>query len=373
MKRDGTFNPYLHGARGLFSAMVFVYHVYESRLPTFAAVKGSPLEIYLLDSMKFGVELFFGISGLVIIGALTRASSPASFAWDRVTRIFPALWASILIATLMLYFGGRPLPPFGLWAANFLAPPPFFDVPLVHPAAWSLGYEFTFYIICALIWTLRGAGIRSWQWIAVLAGTMLVILFPRCILMAAGVLIAAALPRPAWMDRLANYPFAMLMIFLLAWRGINLIAHDTMRYMSPLAADFGDWLDLIPAILAAGLIGWIALLGIEQGRGWLGRFLTLPFMQWMGTISYSFYLWHPLCMAIVKLAMHKLGLVDTIGPWSQVCFFILALGPALLVAQWSQILLEQRASRWLRRLTKRKPQIEPLIPPVTSVGDGETL
>ncbi|MBB5685760.1 acyltransferase family protein [Sphingobium boeckii] len=355
MKPGAVFNPNVHGARGLFSAMVFVYHVYHSKLPTFAAVQGSLLEIWLLDSMKFGVELFFGISGLVIVGALTRAPSAAAFAWDRIARIFPALWASLLVFTAMRYWGGLPLPSFGLWAANFLAPPPFFSVPMVHPAAWSLGYEFTFYMLCALLWAVRGPNVRSWRWIAVITGTLLVILFPRGILMAAGVIIAAKLPRPAWMGRLARYPGVMLLIFLMAWRALDMAAHGKMRLMSPLHADFLEWLNLAPLIYITGVIGGIGLLGVEQGRGFTSHILRMRLMQWLGTISYSFYLWHPACMAIVKLAMHKSGLVEMIGPWSQIVFFILALGPSLVVSHVSQIVLEQRVTRWLRKLGHKRP------------------
>ena len=32
---SARFNPYVHGARGLFCLMVFVYHVVHSGLPTF--------------------------------------------------------------------------------------------------------------------------------------------------------------------------------------------------------------------------------------------------------------------------------------------------------------------------------------------------
>ncbi|ARS26154.1 acyltransferase family protein [Sphingomonas sp. KC8] len=345
-----SFNPYVHGARGLFSAMVFVYHVYHSGLPTLPIVRGSFLETIILDSMKFGVELFFGISGFVIVGALARTASMKAFLWDRIARIYPTLWASLLAITLMALVAGRPLPPMGDWIANFVTPPPFFDIPMVHPAAWSLGYEMTFYALCAAAWWMRGQGIRWWLWIAGAAGATLMILFPRSILMAAGVMIAAGLARPLWMDRLARYPLPMLLLFLLAWRMIDMAAGGRIRLMSPLHADFGQWIMLLPAILISGIIGGIALLGIERGHGAIGRTLRSPAMQWLGTISYSFYLWHPICMAVVKFGLTRGGFIDHLGMWSQAVFFILSLPVALILSHWSQIWLENHATRWLRGL-----------------------
>ena len=70
-----AFNPYLHGARGLFALMIVVFHVVNSGLPTFGLVShGWPL--LAQRSLEFGVELFFGISGIVIFGALQRARGP---------------------------------------------------------------------------------------------------------------------------------------------------------------------------------------------------------------------------------------------------------------------------------------------------------
>ncbi|MHB8286435.1 MAG: hypothetical protein ACYDD1_17425, partial [Caulobacteraceae bacterium] len=74
-----SFNPYLHGARGLFASMIVVFHVVNSRLPTYPALShGWPL--FMARSLEHGVELFFGISGIVIFGALERARSPLLFA-----------------------------------------------------------------------------------------------------------------------------------------------------------------------------------------------------------------------------------------------------------------------------------------------------
>jgi len=344
-----AFNPGVHGARGVFSAMVFVYHVYNSGLSGLSAVRGTTYETIFLDSMKFGVELFFGISGLVMVGALHRSPSTGAFVWDRVTRILPTLWVTLLTITAMVLVAGRALPSPGDWLANFLAPPPMFDVPMLHPAAWSLGYEFTFYGLCALAWAMRRAGVRRWLWLASALGAVLIVLYPRAILMAFGVIIAAALPLPKWAERLARHPFAMLALYLVAWRLIDMAADNRIRLASPLHMDLMTWAALAPLILGAGVIGGIVLLGIARGHGLFGRFLRLSTVQWLGTISYSFYLWHPICMAAVKHALLVSGAAEALGDGARIAFALLALPPSLFISHWSQRLLEDRLTRRLRR------------------------
>lgn len=350
---SGGFNPYVHGARGLFSAMVYLYHVHNSGLPTFGAFSGTAGD-FLFGSFKFGVELFFAISGIVIVGALARAPSIGGFAWDRVARILPTLWASLLVIIVLSLIAGRHLPlPLPL-LANFFTPPPMFDVPMVHPAAWSLGYEMTFYMLCAAAWALRARGVRAWLFIAIGAGAVLVLFFPRALLIPAGVMIAAGLARPAWVDRLARHPMLMTLLFLVTWRAVDLTASRGVFLLNPLAIDPGEWLRLLPFMLVAGLIGGASILGIVQGNGLMGRLLQRPTMQWLGTISYSFYLWHPVCMAAVKASMQGSGLVQWLGPWSQIAFLLLCLPVSLAISWWSQQTLEVRVTRWLRGLGKRK-------------------
>lgn len=347
-------NPNVHGARGLFSAAVFVFHIVNSGLPTFAWMANSWLETYFFESLKFGVELFFGISGYVIVGALARAPSLRAFAWDRVTRIYPVLWASLLVITLLAAIAGRWQPSLGDWLLNFAAPPPFIHVPQINPAAWSLGYEMTFYALCAAAWWLRSLGVRWWLGIAIVVGVIMVALFPRAILMGAGVAIAAnRLDGSRW-QWLGRFPFISLIAFLILWRTIELFWGTPMFYVSPIRLPLGQWLTMVPAIMAVAVLGTMALKGIVDGRGPFCAFLRTRPMLWLGTISYSFYLWHPVVMAGVKQAMGKFGVVAHAGPASQLVFGLIAIVPTLVVSHYSQVYMEAKLTRWLRRRVEKK-------------------
>jgi peptidoglycan/LPS O-acetylase OafA/YrhL len=345
-----TFNPAVHGARGLFAIMVFVYHVVNSDLATFAFVKNTVFETYFLRSFKFGVELFFGISGFVIVGALARAPSVRSFLWDRVTRIYPLLWTTLIAISMVSITVGHWMPPFTDWLLNFLALPPFFPLPQVNPAAWSLGYEITFYTLCALCWALRKRGGHTWLVVAIAAGTILIILFPRAALMPAGILAATALAASPIIKRFASSPGFLLLAFLIGWRFLDLASGGDIAMMTPLEQPYAVWMMLSFPAVAIGLIGSLTMIGIVNGDGFLGTVLRTRSLQWLGTISYSLYLWHPVVMGGLKAALTKIGAFDAVGPGAQLLFATVSLLPSLIVAHYSQRWIELRLTRALRRI-----------------------
>jgi peptidoglycan/LPS O-acetylase OafA/YrhL len=299
------------------------------------------------------VELFFGISGMVIVAALPRAKSLSTFAWDRFTRIYPVLWITLIVIIGLSIAAHDPrkvlTSPIGV-AANFLTPPPFFRISLLNPAAWSLGYELTFYLLCGIAWAFRPRAPRLWLPAAILVGIALTILFPRGILIGAGALIANGLLNWAPVKRAAAFPSLALVGFLSTWAFLNTLTPDGIMYFSPVLVPFVVWVRLLPLLLLGFLFGSVALLGISEGRGVLSRFLRTRPMLWAGTVSYSFYLWHPVVMGVVKNIMYRTGIVSTVGGWSQLVFAVLALPVSLVLAHFSQIWVEGRLTRWLRGL-----------------------
>ncbi|TOO76409.1 acyltransferase, partial [Vibrio parahaemolyticus] len=57
---------------------------------------------------KYGVQLFFIISGFVIFMSLERVKKPLDFIASRFTRLFPAYWIALIITTLVVYSFGLP-------------------------------------------------------------------------------------------------------------------------------------------------------------------------------------------------------------------------------------------------------------------------
>lgn len=359
-------NPNVHGARGLFAAAIYVFHIVNSGLATYPLL-ALPIAQFLQRTTEFGVELFFCISGFVIAGTLRRASNPRAFLADRAIRIYPTLWVTIVVIvglgliTRAHGYEGWTIPDILFWLpANLLALPGVFDWPIFHPAAWSLSYEMAFYVACATGWWVISRGGRDALWPMLPIAIVAVALYPRALLFVAGILVAEGVLDSRRICWLANWPILMLAIFLLTWRGIQgLTPGDVTR--TTLFEWASDW--RLPLAVIAFTAATLGFAGLARGIGPLGRLLRCPILQYLGTISYSFYLWHPIAMAGVKYEMTRSGLSAAAGWNAQLVFFALALPPSLVAAHISQHLLEHAVGvRLRRRLHHPAPLIERAAP-----------
>src|SRR5579864_3242300 len=92
------FNAALNGFRGFCALSVFLFHLGSAGVvswPRGSAVKDAVA--YLWVSLAYGVEMFFMISGFVILGSLLRHSTLRGFLQDRFIRIYSA-WVPALMA-----------------------------------------------------------------------------------------------------------------------------------------------------------------------------------------------------------------------------------------------------------------------------------
>ena len=351
------FNPYVHGARGLFAAAIFVFHVVNSKLDTWPILQ-TWFANFLLRTTEYGVELFFCISGYVIVGALRRARSPGSFLEDRAIRIYPVLSVTIFFicaaGTAMGThgFGSTNLLQFVLLLpANLLALPGLLPIELFHPAAWSLSYEMAFYVACAAGWWLITSGGRRVLYLAVPIAALLLAAFPRALFLLSGVIVAEGWLENRSFKVLARWPALFLLLFLVDWRYIQELSLPQHIITTTLFEWAADW--RLPLTIPAFSLATIAFAGIVAGTGVVGRLLRTPALQYLGTISYSFYLWHPIVMSGVKEAMIRTGIAALAGPGAQALFFATALPPSLIVSHFSQRAFERSAAIWLRKWRKR--------------------
>jgi peptidoglycan/LPS O-acetylase OafA/YrhL len=324
-----------------------VFHVANSGLPVWTMPEAITATLL---SFKFGVELFFAISGFVILKSLMAARNAGDFLRNRAARIYPVLWAAVFVVIVLSLASGREIPARLDASAlaihsvsNLLALPGVFPLPLFLLPAWTLSFEMGFYVLCAMFLASRHL-IGSWVVVPLIcAGLLVVAVHPRAAFFLSGMIVTLGFLRGAAIDRLASVPLVWIALFLVAW---SLLSSDTAPIIPPL----WEWTfeRELPLGLVAFLSATLAMQGLAQGSGLLCRLLTTRSMMWLGTISFSLYLWHPIVMAIVKQGMGVTGLVGLLGPWSQAGFFILALIPSLALAHVSQIYLEDRLTQRLR-------------------------
>ncbi len=348
---------------------MFVFHVVNSGLSTFPPL-ASPIGFFLASASEYGVELFFCISGYVIAGTLRRAASPASFFEDRAIRIYPVLWATVLTITALGLasrthgFADETLSHLLIEVPiNLLALPGILPLDNIHPAAWSLSYEMAFYLFCTACWAMRRRVGSAAAWIAVPVATVLIIVYPRGAFLLAGVLVAEGWPRNGCLLRLTRHPLPLILLFLLCWRTIRAMSHPD-SIISTTMLDWSSDMRLPLGVLSFVLAG-LGFTGVVGGYGAFGRTLRSRPLQYLGTISYSFYLWHPIVMSGIKTALLQAGVLQAVGMWAQLLFFVAALPPALAVSDASQRVLERRLAVWLRRRLHHPPPMQPaaLDPP----------
>ena len=350
------FNPSVNGLRGLCVAFVFLFHVAKSGLPPMPA-NDAILQwdiVYLVDSASYFVEVFFMISGYVIVISLRRHATMRGFLFDRFVRIFP-LWIPVLLSICILgpLLGWRALQhldPLGwlrmLLANLVLLPPLVPDVQAAHPASWSLSYEWLFYLIAAFAVALaRASRVPRSVWIpvSVLAVLLGVSSFPRAIFFLSGVAVALFPVAPPGARRMPWLAPLALLLFLLLWRSTDVDEAG--------AGGANMWELLLggdgPAMLGAFIAATYFFACVAMPESKTLALLRTRALQGLGTISYSFYLCHPLVMFAVKRVV-KITMPRAEGSWPATLVFasvsaVLSLALAWLCWRW----LEKGLGQWL--------------------------
>jgi peptidoglycan/LPS O-acetylase OafA/YrhL len=331
-------NRQIHGLRGFSALAVFVYHVYGmGMLWNFWPTVLAPAD-FVFAMGKHGVEIFFVISGYLITGSLLRHGDARRFLVDRAIRIYPVfLTIQLLVFALGPFIHYKWLTGIdpGDWALTFvenaLFLPGLFNLPLAQLNAWSLSYEAGFYLVCAGYF---GLWKRFGLWLPVsLLGMLLsvvLILYARSAFFVPGVMIFFLFEQnrlilPGWF-RALSVPSLALMLVLLT------LAETRAGVV---------YLATVPA--------FVMFLCIVEGKCLLSALLRTRIPQYLGTISYSFYLWSPVVTYPMKLIIQNY-LHGRIGDLAIVILFAtLGLAGSIVVAHLSYRWLEDWAGRTLRR------------------------
>jgi peptidoglycan/LPS O-acetylase OafA/YrhL len=100
----------------------------------------------------------------------------------------------------------------------------------------------------------------------------------------------------------------------------------------------------------AWLCGLAAFLSVVRGQGILSHLLGARVFQYLGTISYSFYLWHIALLSPLKRIFGWHGGLIPNGPLNLLVFAAVGLACSLMAADLSYRAIEQWAThRYLRR------------------------
>ncbi len=324
----------LDALRGLAASAVMLHHhgqyydvAYGGRVPL-------PIN---LEAGHFGVELFFIISGFVILMTIERKRTVRDFAISRFTRLMPAYLAALVLATVMLIFWPMPpaleAPTFEQFLANLTMAPTLLGQNGVDMPYWTLTYELVFYIYMALL--LRLGLLGSIEWVGL--GALAVALACRCFLdmphhLRAGILLLV------FYSHFFVIGICLYRIREARARPLTYVVLILSIAMSALgggerAFNASGWLYLT-LTAAFALLVWYTT---QRPRWWL----TLPPLTFLGRISYPLYLVH------VALGFEAIRLGIRLG-WSTLQGVIVAGLLSLAAATILHYLVEVPGARWSR-------------------------
>lgn len=317
---------YIDSMRGIAALLVVLMHNVQP-----IATGSVRTVIYdIIDPGKVGVVMFFAISGFVIPFSFPKGPAPLErFLISRFFRLYPAYWLSMLAYLLLLLVTGAVLPSIVNVATNATMAQMAIGQPNIIGVYWTLFIELQFYLLCAAAFWGGGLHRPKFTFAACLgmlavAAIMALARFymERKVPVAIPLSLSIMFWGTLWRESLVNgsrehrlYAFIMLALFVVAIPIISLMAYDV---------DLGleeNWVRY-----AISYLSGIALFIIFSTKIRLsGRAFV-----WLGSISYSLYLFHVHARDLTQLVLSATG--TGLPEWISVPIsFAVAIGVAGLV------------------------------------------
>jgi peptidoglycan/LPS O-acetylase OafA/YrhL len=335
---SSEFNAATHGLRGIASLMVFwahllggtAEHIYPHNARYTDLIVG-PWNVGI-----WGVELFFTISGFVILPSIMRYSLK-DFGERRFFRLYPLFFVLtvvyvILNAALNVYPKSNDILSVvsGFLFINLLT-----QTEQLTPNAWSLTYEVMFYALAAFGYHYIFRKRSLWLAALILALSALFLYrYPIALFFVGGMLIRIAydakISPPAYMIRACE--------ILLAATWIYLAANYRMQFDRNFITTSYAW-----GLLTSTVLFFYFAVQPQSLSSAISRFRSIAYL---GTVSYSLYLVHPYTYLAFRMIFVKFGLFTDNWPFSMLLFFLVTTPVTLLVTHYIHRYLEVGPYQW---------------------------
>ena len=322
---------------------------------------------YYMNFGRFGVVLFFFVSGFVIPFSFPDSSTPGrDFAISRFFRLYPAYWTSILIGLVtMQLLEGQTFPTSQL-IANMTMLQTFVDVPNLWIFYWTLAIELLFYAGCTVLFAM---GLLSRRYTAVaivvaaaLIGTMGALAIENrtvSSLLEVGLNLSAMFlgkiirdtvigGKLRWSHVAACTLLYAIFAITLADRRFGGVYHENFFYSYSIGA----------AYVCAALV-FIVFAAFGEKMAWRS-------MAFVGVISYSVYLMSPFAIVWIH---HFAGVGE--GPAGWLLFVAAIVALSILVSWLTYAFIEKPCISFGHkfRSARRRPVV--LEPALSSQGAAE--
>ncbi len=300
----------MEGIRGFAVFLVFLVHYISLVKPW---LDESSITFHLSEYIhgigNIGVDLFFVLSGYLIYGMLIKKHRPfKGYIARRIQRIYPTFTVVFVIyLVLSALFPTESKIPSG-WkdgitfiAQNYLLMPGLFDVTAIITVAWSLSYEFFYYLFIPALITLLS--MRSWRVkyriIFFLLNTLFCFYYfsvnggpIRLLMFVSGILLYETVEY-----KLIKYiPPIGLPALVMAIVSIVVLA----------ALDSHGWWEYLLLYVFFYVFFYVFCLECFLSSGLTSRLFSAAPLRWLGNMSYSYYLLHGLALKFIFMMLEMM-------------------------------------------------------------------
>ena len=305
----------MEGIRGFAVFLVFLVHyvaliepwLYQDSI-TFIVAN------YMRSIGYLGVDLFFVLSGYLIYGMLIKKQIPfGSYIFRRIRRIYPTFTVVFVVyLVLSVLFPGESKIPKDLGEGvifvvqNYLLMPGLFDVEPIVTVAWSLSYEFFYYLLIPVVITFLG--MRLWESGSriLLFLTVTIISFGlfaiygghiELLMFVSGILLFETMDN-RFIEKLPPIGLPALLLAIFSVIFINVF-------------DMNGWWNYVLLYV----LFYIFCLECFLSTGITGRLFSSAPVRWLGNMSYSYYLIHGLALNLLFLLIDKIYPAQNTDIW----------------------------------------------------------
>ncbi|MFI9227673.1 acyltransferase family protein [Streptomyces rimosus] len=374
--------PSLTGLRFIAAALVFLFHASLTYMPMNPfADEGIAEGFHWLFSKAgwMGVSFFFVLSGFVLTWSARPQDSVTAFWRRRLLKIFPNHLATWALA--MVLFAGV-MTPAAAWLPSLFLVHSWFPDPAVHLSAnqpaWSLCSELLFYLLFPFIIRplVKIRANRLWGWAAAMVVGMVAVQLVTDFLAPASPP-APGTPVTVWQWWIGyNFPPLRLFEFVLGMLLARLVREGRFPavrilpatvlvlagYALALAVPFLYGLNVATIVPVSVLICAVAMAD-TKGTPTVLRSRT---MQWLGEVSFAFYLAHYVVLYFSRTALMGRQVYGTAAAVAEIAGTFLA----TLLLGWLLLVCVERPvmRRWAR--PRRAPALTPPAPAEAAVHAG---
>ncbi len=291
----------LDALRGLAAVAVVLFH-YTTR---YGQLFGHSDPCLLsLPIGHYGVDLFFMLSGFVILMTLERTADSLKFAWGRFSRLYPAYWAAAAATFAVVTLCGLPGQEVSLSEAivNLTMIQALLGAPHIDGAYWSLQAELIFYVNMLLLFRM-GAFRRPNEVVALWVGLAIAVQSAEVGCQTALPACAGILSKISTIASLEFIPLFGIGIILFASKKGTRIGIASQSVLALCFFTLIRFEGFVAAVIDGGLAIalWLAL------TGHLAMLASRP-LVFLGALSYTLYLIHENIGYVIIRSLEQAGL-----------------------------------------------------------------